>query len=286
MAYVVQDYDNALRYILENGKWKENRTGVRTLAVFGIQSRYDLAEGFPLLTKRKINYKACFAELLWFLSGSTNNKDLQELGTNIWTPWVSKDFEDKHGFAEGSFGPVYGFQLRHFGGDYNKGERGDGYGVGGFDQLEFIVNKLKNDPSCRRILWSLWNPPQFDQMRLPPCHYSFQFDVTEGKLSGVLTQRSCDFPIGVPFNIAFYSTVIMMLADICGFEYGELVHWTADSHIYEDQMEAVQEYLSRDIVDNPTLKLQSVEKIEDYKMSSYELMDYNPHPHIKIPVAV
>lgn len=301
MTYIMQDYDNALRKILKEGVWKENRTGVRTIAVFGIQRRYRIDEHFPLLTGRKVWPKAIFGELLWFISGSTNNKDLQALGSNIWTPWVDAEFEKKHGYAEGAFGPVYGFQLRHFGGEYGNGIGGCAgtqsnqtpgnvapgyYGMGGFDQLDHMVKTLKENPDDRRNLFSLWNPKDVYKMRLPCCHYTFQCFTHDGKLSGMLTQRSCDFPVGVNSNIQFYSALIYMLAQQCGLEPYEFIHSTADSHIYEDQIPAVEEYLAREKPDSPKLILHKAPDIYSYKMEDFEVVDYNPLPAIKIPVAV
>lgn len=298
----MQDYDNALGKILKEGVWKENRTGVRTIAVFGIQSRYRIDEHFPLLTGRKVWPKAIFGELLWFISGSTNNKDLQALGSNIWTPWIDAEFEKEHGYAEGSFGPVYGFQLRHFGGEYGNGIGGLAgsqnnqtpgnvapgyYGMGGFDQLAYVVKMLKENPNDRRILFSLWNPKDVDKMRLPCCHYTFQCFVHEGKLSGMLTQRSCDWMCGIPANIQFYSALIYMLAQQCGLEPHEFIHSTADSHVYEDQLPMAEEYLAREKKpDSPKLILHKAQDIYSYKMEDFEVVDYNSLPPIKIPVAV
>jgi thymidylate synthase len=301
MTYILQDYDNALRKIIKEGVWKENRTGVKTIAVFGIQSRYRIDEHFPLLTGRKVWPKAIFGELLWFISGSTNNKDLQALGSNIWTPWVDSEFEKKHGYAEGAFGPVYGFQLRHFDGAYGNGIGGLAgsqssqtpnnvapgyYGMGGFDQLAHMVKTLKENPDDRRNLFSLWNPKDVDKMRLPPCHYTFQCFVYEGKLSGMLTQRSCDWMCGIPANIQFYSALIHMLAQQCGLEPHEFIHSTADSHVYEDQLPMAEEYLAREKPDSPKLNLHKAPDIYSYKMEDFEVVDYNPLPPIKIPVAV
>jgi len=312
--YVLQPYDDALHNILDNGVRKINRTGVDTLAVFGIQSRYKIAENFPVLTGRKVWPKSIFAELLWFLSGSTNNQDLNALGAKIWDSWVDPEFEKKHGFAPGSFGPVYGFQLRHFGGYYGNGiggnpnsdknhvvnlaqhfgekdEKENVYGKGGFDQLSYMVERLKTNPDCRRNLFSLWNPAQVHQMRLPPCHYTFQVFTHEDangtkQLSGLLTQRSCDFPIGVPANIQFYSTLIYMLAQQCGYEPFEFIHSTVDAHIYVNQIAAVEEYLERKKPDSPKLKLTKADDIFSYKPEHFELVDYNPLSKIEIPVAV
>lgn len=309
MTYVMQPYDDALQQILKKGVSRTNkRTNIKTLSVFGIQSRYDISESFPILTRRKVWPKSIFAELLWFISGSTNNKDLQALGANIWSPWLDSEFEKKHGYAEGSFGPVYGFQLRHFGGEYGNGiggntgtdlktvtgtvrfeskDYGSIYGKGGFDQLTWMVNRIKEDPSCRRILFSLWNPAQVSKMKLPPCHYTFQvFIDDDGRMSGLLTQRSCDFPIGVPANIQFYSALVYMLAQQTGYTPHEFVHSTVDSHIYWDQIEAVEEYLSTPVIDSPKLTINKAPDIFSYKMEDFQLEGFQSGPVIKIPVAV
>lgn len=305
MSNLMQPYDDALATILKEGVEKSNkRTGVKTKSIFGLTSRYKLsssefANPFPLITRRKTWPKSIWAELLWFISGSTNNKDLQALGANIWTPWVDAEFEKKHGYAEGSFGPVYGFPLRHFGGYYGNGIGGEAYspettmdqssayGIGGFDQLAWMVNRIKEDSSCRRILFSLWNPKDTDKMRLPPCHYTYQVLIDDnGQMTGVLTQRSCDFPIGVPANIQFYSAFTMMLAQQTGFTAYELVHNTVDSHIYWDQIPAVEEYLSLPAFDSPKLTINKATDIFSYKMEDFVLSDYECGPKLEIPVAV
>lgn len=311
--YTMKAYDDALKLILEEGVVKSNkRTGVKTLAVMGIMSRYRIDDHFPVLTRRKVWPKSIFAELLWFLSGSTNNKDLQALGANIWSPWVDPEFEKKHGFVEGSFGPVYGFQLRHFGGYYGNGadetvpryemspkefggeervlaghSKGRKYGTGGFDQLAYVMQRIKDDPSCRRIMFSLWNPADMSKQKLPPCHYSFQLFIDDEKrMSGMMTQRSCDFPIGVPANIQFYSALTCMIAQQTGFKPFEFVHCTADSHIYWDQIDAVKEYLATPVIDSPKLNLKKAEDIYSYKLEDFELVGFTPGPKIEIPVAV
>lgn len=284
----MNEYDQALRLILEKGVKKDNRTEEPTLSLMGIQSRYRIDERFPFLTGRRLRIKSMIGELLWFLEGSTNNNRLKELGCNFWTPWVNEEFENKHKFEPGSFGPLYGFQLRYFGGNYNKGiEQKPWYGYGGFDQLAYMMDLLQNDPFSRRILFSLWNPNQLEQMRLPPCHYTFQLFVdNERRLSGELTQRSCDFPVGVPFNIAFYSTLIYMFAQQADMIPYEFVHNTVDSHIYMNQIPAVEEYLSRSKPDSPRLKIKKAKDIYSYIPSDFVLEDYNPEPVINIPVAV
>jgi thymidylate synthase len=312
--YLLHQYDDALREILEAGVERTNqRTGIKTLSVFGMMCRYRLSgSSFPILTKRKVWPASVFKELLWFLSGSTNNHDLERLGCNFWTPWVDSDFEKKHGFAPGSFGPVYGFQLRHFGGYYGNGiggyaesfepsinieamrdgqlitEWGSAYGMGGFDQLAWIVNRIKEDSSCRRTLWTLWNPQDVPKMRLPPCHMLFQVLVDdERRLTGILYQRSADFPIGVPANIQFYSALVVMLAQQTNCTPHDFVHVTADSHIYEDQIPAVKEYLSRsETPPSPLVTIAKADDIFSYSPSSFIVNEYNPLPRIEIPVAV
>ena len=304
--YILDAYDNALRQILDEGVWKTNRTGIKTKSIFGIQSRYRIDECFPILTGRKVWPKAIFGELLWFISGSTNNKDLVALGSNIWTPWVDAEFEKKHGYAEGCFGPTYGFQLRHFGGYYGDGAGGDPrfppicldfngnpfpstprpYGDGGLDQLAYVVKMLKENPDDRRILFSLWNPRDLDKQRLSCCHYTFQCFLNENKLSGMLTQRSVDAKIGGPANILSYSALIYMLAQQCGLQPYELVYNMVDAHIYKNQIPMVEEYLARPKPDSPKLILHKAADIYSYKMEDFEVVDYNPLPAIKIPVAV
>lgn len=311
--YVMKAYDDALQLILERGVPRTNkRTGIKTLAIFGIQSRYQIDEYFPVLTRRKVWPRSIFAELIWFLSGSTNNKDLQALGANIWTPWVDAEFEKKHNYVEGSFGPVYGFQLRHFGGYYGRGadelipryqmypkefggaeqkvagyDKGRAYGEGGFDQLAYVIKRIKEDPSCRRIMFSLWNPNDMAKQKLPPCHYSFQIFIDdEGRMSGMLTQRSCDFPIGVPANIQFYSALTCMLAQQTGYKPCELIHSTADSHIYWDQIDAVKQYLATPMIDSPKLELNKAKDIYSYQVDDFKLVGFTSGPKIEIPVAV
>lgn len=287
--YLMKNYDDTLRRILNEGVKKEDRTGVGTLALFGVMNRYNLQEGFPLLTGREISFEAMVGELLWFISGSTNNETLKSLGCNFWTPWVSEEFEKKHGFAKNSFGPVYGFQLRHFGGNYNQGAENEAaYGAGGFDQLDWLVKEIKQNPTSRRLLFSLWNPNQVDSMRLPPCHLYYQVfvDTSAKKLDGLLVQRSCDFPIGVPFNIAFYSLLTMLLAQQTGYTAKELIHVTNDSHIYLNQISAVSQYLERDKPDSPRIKIDQAADIFSYGVDNFELLGYKPKPKMKIPVAV
>jgi len=285
--YVMDPYDDALERILKEGVWKTNRTGVRTIAKFGIQSRYRIDQAFPMTTRRKLWPKAVFGELTTFVSGRTRNADFIANGCKFWTPWVDEEWAAARGFVPDSFGKVYGFNLRHFGGEFGNGDPDSPeYGRGGFDQLAYMMDRLKNKPDDRRILFSLWNPAELDNMKLPPCHYTFQCFVDDGMLSGMLTQRSCDFPVGVPANIQFYSAFIYMLAQQCGYEPYEFVHSTVDSHIYEDQIPAVEEYLSRPKPDSPQLQLNKADDIESYKTEDFKIVNYNPLPPIEIPVAV
>lgn len=289
MSYLMQPYDDALTEILENGVERTNqRTGIKTLSIFGMLKRYRLdQDAFPIVTRRKMFPKSVWGELIWFLSGSTSNDDLEKQGCKFWRPWVDEEFTKKHGFEEGTFGPVYGYQLRHFGGSYNKGIHNDAYGRGGFDQLDWVVNRIKEDPSCRRTLWTLWNPQDVAQMRLPPCHLLYQVLVDdERRLTGILYQRSCDFPVGVPANIQFYSALTVMIAQQTGCTAHEFVHNTADSHIYWDQIEAVKEYLSLPALDSPKLEITKADDIYSYTPDSFVLTDYECGPKLEIPVAV
>jgi thymidylate synthase len=315
MGNAFYEYDHALASIVYGGRRKSNkRTGVPTRMRFAIQTRYSLeGDSFPIMTRRKYWPKSIFAELLWFISGSTNNKDLQALGANIWTPWVSKEFEEKHGYCEGSFGPIYGFQLRHFGGYYGDGgeyervpmysvqqrefggeervcsgyRNGRKYGTGGFDQLQYMIDLLKSDPSDRRILFSLWNPCDLHKQRLPPCHYTYQAVADDdGRLYGHLTQRSNDYPIGVPANVQFYSALTVMLAQQVGLRAAEFVHEAVDAHVYENQIPAVKEYLALPEIPSPKLTIRKAKDIFSYTLDDFVLENYQCGPKIDIPVAV
>lgn len=280
MTYILDAYDETLRDILRNGVKREDRTGVGTISLFGCQTRYRIDERFPILTKRKVWPRSIFCELLWLLSGSSDNNDLLKMGVKFWTPWVDEAFEKKHGFGPGELGPVYGFQLRHFNGDYATK-------TGGVDQLTYLLNEIKTNPMSRRLVVSYWNPCQLEQMRLPPCHYTFQVYIDDaGRMSGMLTQRSADYPIGVPANIQFYSALVYMLAQQTGYEPYEFIHNTGDTHIYVNQIDAVEEYLARAAVDSPKLNLHCAADITTYTPDDFELVDYHPQAAIKIPIAV
>ena len=312
----MKPYDDALRDILENGTSRTNvRTKQKTLSIFGMMNRYKLndPEGrFPILTRRKTWPMSVFKELIWFLSGSTNNQDLLDLGCKFWTPWVDQAFEEKHGYVAGSFGPVYGYQLRHFGGAYGDGtgtyedvyteqqkEFGGAesvktgrrkvkeYGAGGFDQLAWVVNRIKEDYSCRRTLWTLWNPQDVHKMKLPPCHMLYQVLVDdERRLTGIMYQRSCDWPIGVPANIQFYSALTVMLAQQTDCTPHEFVHFTADSHIYGDQIDLVKEYLEFPETPSPKLEIKKAKDIFSYTPDDFVISDMETGPKLDIPVAV
>jgi thymidylate synthase len=287
--YLMQPYDDALQEILDHGVEKSNvRTGVKTLSIFGMCKRYPLhTPFFPIATRRKIWPMSVFSELLWYLEGSTSNDRLVELGCKFWTPWVDDDWTKQRNFEPDAFGPVYGFNLRHFGGNYNKGIHGTGYGFGGFDQLEYVMDRIKKDTSCRRIIWSLWNPKELDNMRLPPCHLLFQILIDdERRMTGIMYQRSCDFPVGVPANIQFYSAITCMLAQQTDCKPHEFVHMTADSHIYWDQIGAVEEYLKLPVIDSPKLEIKKAKDIFSYTPDDFVLTDFNCGPKLEIPVAV
>jgi thymidylate synthase len=298
----MQAYDDALRYILETGGRRKNRTGIDTISTFSVRSEYRIDTHFPLATKRKLYPKAVFAELLWMLSGSTSNDDLVKLGANFWTPWADQDhpdnkkFYEQTGFPAGYLGPVYGWQMRHFGATYRDwlSIKDQGWTtkqindrLDGVDQISWLVNEIKNNPTSRRLLVSLWNPRDMPLMRLPPCHYCFHVDIDdEGRMSLLLNQRSCDFPVGVPANIQFYSALCYMLAQQTGYKPYRFIHHAEDAHIYVNQIEQVEEYLSREQIESPTLELKPADDMFSYTMDHFVINNYHPHPAIKVPVAV
>jgi thymidylate synthase len=260
---MMKQYLELLRNILENGSKKEDRTGVGTISIFGSQVRYNLNDGFPIVTTKKIHLKSIIHELLWFLKGDTNIKYLKENGVRIWDEWADEN---------GDLGPVYGKQWR----DFN-----------GIDQITEVVKTLKTNPSSRRIIVSAWNPAAVDRMALPPCHTLFQFYVLDNRLSCQLYQRSADTFLGVPFNIVSYSLLTMMLAQVCGLQLGDFVHTMGDTHIYLNHLEQVNEQLSRAPYPLPQMKINpAVNDIFDFKYSDFELVNYQCHPAIKGVVAV
>ena len=263
----MQQYLDLLRHIRENGVMKEDRTGTGTQSVFGYQMRFNLADGFPLLTTKKVHLKSIIHELLWFISGDTNIGYLRENGVTIWDEWA-----DEHG----NLGPVYGHQWRSWSCPNGKA----------IDQLSEVINLIQHNPNSRRMLVTAWNPAEVDQMALPPCHCLFQFYVANGKLSCQLYQRSADVFLGVPFNIASYALLTMMIAQVCGLESGEFIHTTGDTHIYKNHFDQVALQLSREPRKLPTMKLNPVKSIFDFKYEDFTLEGYDPWPAIKAPVAV
>ena len=261
-------YQDLLRHILDTGVQKSDRTGTGTLSVFGYQMRFNLEEGFPMVTTKKLHLKSIIYELLWFLNGDTNIKYLNENGVRIWDEWADEN---------GDLGPVYGKQWRCW-------ETSDGKII---DQITNAVEQIKNNPDSRRIIVNAWNVGELDQMALSPCHCLFQFWVGDGKLSCQLYQRSADSFLGVPFNIASYALLTMMMAQVCGLKPGDFVHTFGDLHLYNNHIEQANLQLSREPYPLPTMKINpNVKSIFDFKFEDFELVDYQFHPHIKAEVAV
>jgi len=264
----MRQYLDLLQHIREHGVMKEDRTGTGTQSVFGYQMRFNLADGFPLLTTKKVHLKSIIYELLWFISGNTNVHWLQEHGVTIWDEWAGPD---------GELGPVYGHQWRSW-------PAPDGRSI---DQLSQVINQIKHNPDSRRMLVTAWNPGEVDQMALPPCHCLFQFYVANGKLSCQLYQRSADVFLGVPFNIASYALLTLMIAQECGLQPGEFIHTTGDTHIYRNHFEQVALQLSREPRKLPVMRLNpDVKSVFDFKYEDFTLEGYDPWPAIKAPVAV
>jgi thymidylate synthase len=272
---VDQQYLTLCRHILDNGVEKSDRTGTGTLSTFGYQMRFDLSQGFPLLTTKKLHWKSIVYELLWFLRGDTNIKWLNKNGVTIWDEWADED---------GDLGPVYGKQWRSWD-VWNDG--GDFVTKVSFDQIRNVVHQIRTNPNSRRLLVSAWNVSELDQMALPPCHFAFQFYVANGKLSCQLYQRSGDVFLGVPFNIASYSLLTHMIAHVTGLEVGEFIHTIGDAHIYSNHIEQVKTQLERKPRKLPTLKIKrKVTDVDDFRFEDFELIGYEPHPHIPGKVAV
>ncbi len=274
----MKQYHDLLKHVLEHGCQKGDRTGTGTYSVFGYQMRFDLSEGFPMVTTKKLHLKSIIHELLWFLNGDTNVGYLQENGVRIWNEWADEN---------GNLGPVYGYQWRNWNGEE-------------IDQIREVIHTLKTNPNSRRMLVSAWNPSVMPdtsvsfsenvangKAALPPCHAFFQFYVANGKLSCQLYQRSADIFLGVPFNIASYALFTMMMAQVCGYEPGEFIHTFGDAHIYNNHMEQIQLQLSREPRPLPKMILnREVNDIFEFKFEDFTLLDYDPHPHIKGAVAV
>lgn len=264
----MKQYLDLLQEIMDNGVVKKDRTGVGTKSIFGHQMRFDLSEGFPLLTTKKVHLRSIIHELLWFISGNTNIGYLHDNKVSIWDEWADEN---------GDLGPVYGKQWRSW-------QTPDGRSI---DQLSQVIDTIKNNPDSRRMIVCAWNPSDVDKMALPPCHCFFQFYVAEGKLSCQLYQRSADTFLGVPFNIASYALLTMMIAQVCGLKPGEFIHTTGDTHIYLNHFDQVREQLSREPRPLPTMKLNpEIKSIFDFKYEDFELEGYDPWPAIKAPVAV
>ncbi len=264
----MQQYHDLLNHVLKNGVHKSDRTGTGTISVFGYQMRFDLQQGFPLLTTKKLHTKSIIHELLWFLKGSTNIAYLKENGVSIWDEWADN---------EGNLGPVYGYQWRSW-------PKPDG---GHIDQISQLIHNIKTNPDSRRLIVSAWNVADIEQMKLPPCHAFFQFYVANGKLSCQLYQRSADIFLGVPFNIASYALLTHMVAQVCHLQVGEFVHTLGDAHIYSNHLEQVSLQLSRPFRPLPELKINpEVEDIFSFNFDDFSIVNYNPHPPIKGAVAV
>ena len=264
----MKQYLDLLKEIMDNGAVKHDRTGVGTKSIFGHQMRFDLSEGFPLLTTKKVHLKSIIYELLWFLRGDTNAKWLQERGVRIWNEWADPD---------GDLGHIYGYQWRSWP-DYNGGH---------IDQITEVVNQIKTNPDSRRLIVSAWNVADLGNMNLPPCHILFQFYVADGRLSLQLYQRSADTFLGVPFNIASYSLLLMMMAQVTGLKAGDFVYTTGDTHLYLDHIEQARLQLTREPRPLPRMKINpEVKSIFDFKYEDFTLEEYNPHDHIKATVSV
>jgi len=264
----MRQYHDLMKHVLEHGAVKTDRTGTGTKSVFGYQMRFDLAEGFPLLTTKKVHTKSIIHELLWFLKGETNIKYLKDNGVSIWDEWADEN---------GNLGPVYGYQWRNW-------PTPNG---GHIDQITQVIEMIKKNPDSRRLIVSAWNVADINQMKLPPCHAFFQFYVADGKLSCQLYQRSADIFLGVPFNIASYALLTLMVAQVCGLKAGEFVHTLGDAHLYTNHLEQTKLQLSRDFRKLPTLKINpAVTDIFQFKFEDFTIENYDPHPHIKAAVAV
>lgn len=264
----MRQYHDLLRLVLEEGVERKDRTGTGTLSVFGAQARFDLREHFPLLTTKKLHLKSIIYELLWFLRGDTNIKYLNENGVTIWNEWADEN---------GNLGRVYGAQWRDW-----RGRNGNH-----IDQITRVISEIRENPSSRRLIVSAWNPAEIETMALPPCHLLFQFYVNGGELSCQLYQRSADLFLGVPFNIASYSLLTMMMAQVCDLKPGDFVHTFGDLHLYSNHLEQAREQLSRELRPLPRVRLNPrIKQIESFQFEDFSLLDYNPHPSIRAPIAV
>lgn len=264
----MKQYHDLMQHVLQNGVQKHDRTGTGTISVFGYQMRFNLGDGFPLVTTKKLHLRSIIHELIWFLKGETNIKYLKDNGVSIWDEWADEN---------GELGPVYGSQWRSW-------PTPDG---GHIDQVTQVINQIKTNPDSRRLIVSAWNVAEVEHMALPPCHSFFQFYVANGKLSCQLYQRSADIFLGVPFNIASYALLTLMVAQVCGLEAGDFVHTLGDAHLYNNHLDQTKLQLSREFRPLPVMKLNPlVTNIFDFKFEDFNLENYDPHPHIKAAVAV
>ena len=264
----MKEYHELLRLVLEQGRPKHDRTGIGTLSYFGAQARFDLSKGFPLLTTKRVHFKSVVHELLWFVRGQTNVRSLNENGVTIWDEWADE---------RGDLGPIYGAQWRSW-------RTVDGRSL---DQLSEVVRMIKQNPDSRRLIVTAWNPGELEQMALPPCHALFQFYVLDGALSCQLYQRSADLFLGVPFNIASYALLTLMVAAVCHLQPGEFIHTFGDLHIYLNHLDQVKEQLSRPVRPLPTIKFRRIpQTLPEFLYEDIELVGYDPHPTIKAPIAV
>ena len=277
-------YLDLIRYVRDHGAEKGDRTGTGTRSHFGAQLRFDLQEGFPLLTTKKVHMKSITYELFWFLKGDTNVKYLQDNKVRIWNEWSTAEQTARFGRPEGELGPIYGHQWRNYGA--TKAEDGS-YNQDGVDQITEVIEQIKNNPNSRRLIVSGWNPAEATQVALPPCHTLFQFFVADGKLSCQLYQRSADLFLGVPFNIASYSLLTHMIAQVCDLEVGEFIWTGGDCHLYQNHIEQVNEQLSREAYELPSLWLNpEIKDIFDFTFDDIRVENYQSHPAVKAPVAV
>jgi thymidylate synthase len=264
----MKQYHELMQHVLQNGTQKHDRTGTGTISVFGYQMRFNLQEGFPLVTTKKVHLRSIIHELIWFLKGETNISYLKENGVSIWDEWADEN---------GELGPVYGSQWRSW-------PKPDG---GHIDQISQVIEQIKKNPDSRRLIVSAWNVAEIENMALPPCHSFFQFYVADGKLSCQLYQRSADIFLGVPFNIASYALLTMMVAQVCGLQAGDFVHTLGDAHLYNNHLDQTRLQLSRECRALPIMKLNpAIKNIFDFKFEDFELENYDPHPHIKGAVAI
>ncbi len=264
----MKQYHQLMQHVLDHGTHKEDRTGTGTISVFGYQMRFNLADGFPMLTTKKLHLKSILHELIWFLKGDTNIQYLKENGVSIWNEWADE---------QGNLGPVYGSQWRSW-------PAPDGQSI---DQISQVIQQIKNNPDSRRLIVSAWNVGVIPQMALPPCHAFFQFYVADGKLSCQLYQRSADIFLGVPFNIASYALLTHMVAQVCDLQVGEFIHTLGDAHLYTNHLEQAKIQLTRDFRSLPQLKMNpAIKDIFDFKFEDFSIEGYDPHPHIKAAVAV